>query len=143
MKSINPYLNFKGNAEEAFQFYKTIFGTNITGLQRYGETPGVSDMSPSDREKVMHIAMPLGKGSILMASDAIGEENKTLNVGNNISLNIEVESQEEADRIFNGLTAGGKIDMPMQKTFWNAYFGMCTDKYGIHWMIDYDLKTRT
>lgn len=137
MKSLNPYLNFAGNAEEAFKFYQSVFGGEFTSLQRFKDTPEAGKIPAADREKIMHIALPMGKGNVLMASDAPESMGFKLTAGNNCFLTIEAESQEEADRLFRGLSAGGKAALPMQKMFWGAYYGQCADKFGIQWMINF------
>lgn len=137
MKAINPYLNFPGNAEEAFNFYKSVFGGEFSALQRFKDTPQADKMTENEKNKLMHISLPVGAENILMATDAIESMGEKLTIGNNFSLTIETESKAEAEKFFNGLSAGGKVTMPLQDTFWNAYFGMLTDKFGIHWMINY------
>jgi PhnB protein len=137
MIKINPYLNFAGNAEEAFSFYKSVFGGEFAMLQRFKETPEADKVPAEEQDKLMHVALPIG-GNVLMATDALESMGQKLAVGNNITLSLSVESQAEADRIFAALSPGAKIDMPLQKTFWGAYFGMLTDKFGIQWMVSFD-----
>ena len=138
MATLNPYLNFNGNTEEAFNFYKSVFGGEFITLQRFKDTPEADRVAPADKDKIMHVSLPIGKGNILMATDAVESMGHKLTVGNNFSLSISAESEKEADKIFNGLSAGGKVDVPMSKMFWGAYFGMLTDRFGIQWMINYD-----
>ena len=140
MEKINPYLHFLGNSEEAFNFYKSVFGGEFAMLQRFGEMPGSEEMnlSDADKEKLMHVALPIGDNQVLMATDAIGEHAKDALIGNNFSLSVSTDSKEEADKIFNGLSEGGTITMPLSDTFWGAYFGMCKDKFDIQWMVNYD-----
>lgn len=138
MAAINPYLNFNGNTEEAFNFYKSVFGGEFAGLMRFKDTPEAAKLSAPEQDKIMHIALPIGNGNILMATDALESMGQTLTVGNNFHLTISPESEEEADRLFQALSAGGQVRMPMQKTFWGDYFGMLTDKFGIQWMVSYD-----
>jgi PhnB protein len=138
MKSINPYLNFAGNTEEAFDFYKKIFGGDFAGgIFRFKDTPDAEKLSKSDQEKVMHVGLPMGKGNMLMATDALESMGFKLTFGNNIHLSIETDSKEEADKLFKGLSEGGNVDMSMQDQFWGAYFGSLTDKFGVKWMINY------
>lgn len=137
MATINPYLNFPGNTEEAFNFYKSVFGGEFTMIQRFKETPEADKIPASEQDKIMHIALPIGK-NMLMATDALESMGQTLNVGDNISIAIQVDSEEEADKLFNGLSAGGQVTMPLEKVFWGAYFGMCTDKFGVQWMVNHD-----
>jgi PhnB protein len=138
MASINPYLNFNGNTEEAFNFYKSVFGGEFIVLQRFKDTSEKDKLSPADQEKIMHIALPIGQGNILMATDALESMGQKLTIGNNFYLSIGAESKEEAEKLFTGLSAGGKIEMSLQDTFWGAYFGMFADKFGVQWMINYD-----
>jgi PhnB protein len=138
MITINPYLNFNGNTEEAFNFYKSVFGGEFMALVRFKDTPEGGKMPPGDQEKIMHVSLPIGKGNVLMATDALESMGQTLKAGNNFYISISPESEKEATRLFNGLSAGGKIEMPLQKTFWNAYFGMFADRFGIQWMVNYD-----
>lgn len=138
MKSINPYLNFPGNTEEAFNFYKEVFGGEfIGGVYRFKDTPEAEKLSKSDQEKVMHIALPLGDGNMLMATDALESMGFKVTFGNNFFISIDADTKEEADKLFTGLSEGGTADMPMMDQFWGAYFGMVTDKFGVKWMINY------
>jgi PhnB protein len=137
MALINPYLNFPGNTEEAFNFYKSIFGGDFAMIQRFGDSPEAGTVAESDKNKLMHIALPIG-GNVLMATDAVGDMCTTLKAGNNISLSVHTESKDEADQIFNGLSVDGTVKMPMENTFWGSYFGMVDDKFGIQWMVSFD-----
>ena len=137
MKSINPYLNFPGNTEEAFNINKSIFGGDfVGGIRRFKDTPDGAKLNDDEKEKVMHVALPLG-GTILMATDALESMGQKVNAGNNFYLSIEAESREEADTLFNALSDGASIEMQMQDMFWGAYFGMLKDKFGTQWMINY------
>ena len=138
MAALNTYLNFLGNTEEAFNFYKSVFGGEFAMLQRFKDTPEAGKLSASDQDKIMHIALPVGKESVLMATDALESMGHKLSVGNNFSISVSTESKEEADKFFNGLSAGGQVTVPLEKAFWGAYFGMLTDKFGIQWMVSYD-----
>ena len=136
MLTINPYLNFPGTTEEAFNFYKSVFGGEFAMLQRFKDTPE-GDKVPADvKEKIMHVALPIG-GNVLMATDAVESMGFSLTPGNNVYICISPESKEEADRIFNGLAEGGKVSMPIQDMFWGAYYGDLTDKFGVRWMVNY------
>ena len=137
MATINPYLNFAGNTEEVFNFYKSVFGGSFTTLQRFKDTPEAARVPPGEKEKIMHVALPIGKGNVLMATDALESMGHKLTVGNNISLSVETESKQEAERMVAGLSSGGKVLMPLGDTFWGAYFGMVQDKFGIQWMVSY------
>jgi PhnB protein len=140
MPAIQPYVNFTGNCEEAFNFYKSVFGGEFIMISRYKDMPPTEGGHGSevDGEKIMHVSLPIGKDSWLMGSDVGGDWAKHTVQGNNIQLSINADSEEEAARLFNGLSAGGRVNMPLEKTFWGAYFGMFTDKFGINWMVNYD-----
>lgn len=137
MKTVNPYLNFQGNTEEAFNFYRQVFGGEYIMLQRFKDGPEAEKLSNEDREKIMHIALPLAKGNVLMGTDVLGSMNQKIQQGNNFYICISTESQEEADRIFQALSKDAAVEMELQKTFWGAYFGMLKDKFGVQWMVDY------
>jgi PhnB protein len=140
MTKINPYLTFLGNCEEAFTFYKSIFGGEFTYVGRFSEMPENPEykMPEKDKNKIMHISLPISKETILMGSDTGGEWAAKTVVGNNITISITAESQADADRFFKSLSDGGKASMPMSKTFWGDYFGMCQDKFEINWMISFN-----
>ncbi len=143
MTTINPYLNFNGNTEEAFNFYKSVFGGEFATVMRFGDIPqseGNEAMKVADneRDKIMHIALPIGNGDVLMATDALESMGQKLTEGNNFSISVSTENREEADKLFDGLSAGGKVTMPLADAFWGDYFGMLTDKFGIQWMVSYD-----
>jgi PhnB protein len=140
MVHINPYLNYNGTAEEAFRFYQSVLGGDLNEINRWKEMPESDKLRPADREKIMHIALHIGGKPYLMATDAIENMGPPLQAGNNFYIAIHPDSKDEATKIFNGLSAGGKVTMPLSETFWGAYFGMFNDKYGIQWMINYDLK---
>ena len=137
MATLNPYLNFMGNTEEAFNFYKSVFGGEFTVLQRMKDTPQADQLPEPDRNKIMHIALPVGSNT-LMGTDMIESMGHKMTTGNNFSLSLSPESESETEKLFKALSAGGKIDMPLEKAFWGAYFGMCTDKFGIQWMVNFD-----
>lgn len=138
MKTVNPYLNFPGNAEEAFNFYKSVFGGEFAAVQRFKDTPEADRVPAELKEKLMHIALPIGKGNVLMATDALESMGHKVTAGTNFHLSISADSEEEANKLFAGLSAGGIITVPLAKMFWGAYFGMCTDKFGIQWMVSHD-----
>ena len=140
MATINPYINFEGNCEEAFHFYKSVFGGEFTYIGRYKDMPPTEGMpvSKDDENKIMHIALPVSKETILMGADVSGGWGSKNVVGNNISISITAQSEADANKFFNGLSSGGKVTMPLNKTFWGAYFGMLTDKYGINWLVSHD-----
>jgi PhnB protein len=140
MPSLNPYLNFPGNTEEAFNFYKSIFGGEFLVVQRFKDTPEADRVPEHEKEKIMHIALPVGKGNILMATDALESMGHKVTAGTNFHLSINADSEEETNKLFASLAAGGNVTVPLAKMFWGAYFGMCTDKFGIQWMVNYDQK---
>lgn len=135
-KVINPYLNFNGNTEEAFNFYRSIFGGEFAALMRFGETEGCENMPEHEKNGIMHVALQIGS-TILMGTD-VPSSMQQVTFGSSVSLCTSVESREEADRVFNALAEGGKIGMPMADMFWGDYYGMLTDKFGIQWMISYN-----
>ncbi|HMN24680.1 MAG TPA: VOC family protein [Ignavibacteriaceae bacterium] len=138
MKSINPYLNFPGNTEEAFNFYKKVFGGDfLGGIFRFKDTPEAEKMNAADKEKIMHVALPMGKSNMIMATDALESMGFKLMFGNNFYISIDAESKEEADKLFNALSEGGKIEVKMADQFWGDYFGSLADKFGVRWMINY------
>lgn len=142
MATVNTYLTFNGNCEEAFLFYKSVFGGDFAYMGRFGEMPPSDDPNcppPSDEEanRIMHVSLPISKETILMGSDTTSQSGDAV-FGTNFSVSINTNSIEEADNLFNGLSADGTIIMPMEKTFWGAYFGMFTDKFGIGWMVNFD-----
>lgn len=141
MASVNPYIIFNGNCEEAFNFYKSVFGGNFSYVGRYKEMPPETKVSESDKEKIMHISLPISKETAIMGADSSESFGKVSKAGDNFSISINAETEDEAKRIFNGLSAGGTIKMPLEKTFWGALFGMFIDKFGIHWMMSYDYST--
>jgi len=139
MAMINPYLNFLGNTEEVFNFYRSVFGGEFSVLQRYKDTPeAVANLSVEDANKIMHISLPIGNGNVLMGTDALGSMGQNLTTGNSIYLSVSTNSEAEANKIFHGLSEGGEITMPLQKMFWGAYFGMVNDKFGTQWMVNHD-----
>ncbi len=138
MATINPHINFNGNAEEAFNFYKSVFGGEFAQVMRFKDL--ASDefpVSEHEANKIMHIALPIGK-NILMANDVPEILGKTNENENRSKISISAESKEEADKLFNELSVGGQIEMPMANSPWGSYFGMFRDKYGIEWMVDFD-----
>ena len=140
MTKLNPYLTFKGNCEDAFEFYKSIFGGDFAYKGRFSEMPPDPNhpVPEEDKDKIMHIALPLNEDYILMGSDTGGGWGPETIIGNNFSLSLSVDSKAEADNLHQKLSAGGKVTMPMDHTFWGDYFGMCTDKFGINWMISFN-----
>lgn len=139
MAKMNPYLNFDGNAEEAFNFYKSVFKTEFAGgIYKMGNAPGFEDLSEEEKNRVMHVALPVNEHTMLMGSDISPSMGQHLTPGNSYYVSLHPESKAEADELFNGLSAGGTIEMPMEDTFWNAYFGSFKDKFGVQWLINYE-----
>jgi len=139
MAQVNAYMTFNGNCEEAFNFYKSVFGGEFKLISRFKDMPSMEGMTlpESAGEKIMHVSLPISKETILMGSDAnpmFGD----VPIGKNISMSVGADSKEEAGQIFQALAEGGQITMPIADTFWNAYFGMLVDIYGIIWMVNFD-----
>lgn len=143
MATINPYLIFNGNCEEAFNFYKSVFGGEFPYVGRFKEMPSETPISKSEEEKIMHISLPIGQGgTILMGSDSSESLGQVSTIGNNFSISVNTETEAEAISLFNRLSVGGKVTMPLNKTFWGAYFGMFIDKFGVSWMVNYDYNQK-
>lgn len=140
MSKINPYLNFAGDCKDAFERYKEIFGGEFSAISTFADVPSGEGLEVTEEEKgrIMHVSLPIG-GDMLMGSDSMpGME--TIR-GNNMSVSFHPESEADARRVFDALAEGGTVTVPLEKTFWDALFGMCTDKFGINWMVNYDLST--
>lgn len=137
MIQLDTYLNFNGNTEEAFFFYKKVFGGEFRSLVRFSEMPGSEKMPENDRTKIMHVALPVGNHSVLMGTDVLESINQKLNKGDNYTINITLDSEAETSRIFEALAEGGVVMMPLGKESWSDLFGLCRDKFGIQWMINY------
>ena len=138
MKAVNPYLNFPGNTEEVFNFYKAAFGGEFATIMRFKDSPEAANTAPRDQDKLMHIALPIGKGNMLMGTDSLESKGQKLRPGNNFHLSISADSDAETEKLFNALSAGGKVIVPLSKQFWGSYFGMFTDKFGVQWMVSHD-----
>ena len=138
MAAINPHINFNGNAEEAFDFYKSVFGGEFAKVMRFKDLASAEfSVSENEANKIMHIALPIGN-TVLMANDVPESMGRTNENENRSKIVISAESKEEADKLFSGLSAGGQIEMPISDSPWGSYFGMFRDKYGIEWMVDFD-----
>ena len=140
MPALNPYLNFNNTTEEVFNFYKSVFGGEFAMVMRFKDIPAEYRGPAHEDNKIMHISLPVG-GNMLMGSDVPEAMGKIVE-GNNFQLSLTPSSKEEADKLFNALSAGGKVTMPMSDSFWGAYFGMCVDKFGINWMINFDANQK-
>ena len=135
---VNPYLNFDGNAEEAFLFYKSVFGGEFIAHMKMSDAPDTDKLPEAEKNRTMHISLPIGNETILMASDILPSVGHKLNLGNNSYISLHPKSREEANRLFNGLSEGGDIEMPMEDQFWGDYFGAFTDKFGVMWMVNFN-----
>ena len=141
MARVSTYLNFPRNTEDAFNFYKSVFQSEFTsgGISRFGDIPpadGMPLIAEEDKNLVMHIELPILGGHLLMGTDAPESMGFTVNKGNNVYINLEPDSRKETKRLFDALSAGGKVEMELQDMFWGAYYGSCTDKYGVQWMFN-------
>lgn len=142
MATVNIYLTFNGNCEEAFLFYQSVFGGEFPYIGRFKDMPQGDEnqpaMSEEDGNKIMHVTLPISQETCLMGSDTGGEWAAHYQAGNNFSISINTSSRNEADHLFASLSAGGQVTMPMSDTFWGAYFGSFADKFGINWMVNFD-----
>ncbi len=140
MSKTSIYLNFNGNTEEAFSFYKTVFGTDFIGnLVRNGDMPktaGFPELSDQEKDLIMHVALPILGGIQLMGTDVLESMGMKVTFGNNVFINLEPDTREETYRLFKALSEGGKVDMELQEMFWGDYFGSCQDKFGVRWMFN-------
>lgn len=139
MAAINPYLIFDGKCEQAFLFYKSVFGGEFNFMARFGDMPPMDGQTidPKEADLVMHVSLPISKETVIMGSDCPSSQGP-VNYGNNFSISVNTDGKEEADKIFNGLSAGGKVIQAMHQSFWGAYFGMFTDKFDVNWMVNFD-----
>jgi PhnB protein len=145
MAQTSTYLNFERQTEEAFTFYKSVFGTEfVGGISRHADVPmpeGMPPLSDEDKQLVINVQLPILGGHILMGTDAPRSMGFTLNQGNNVHICLQPDTREQADELFAALSAGGAVEMPLQDMFWGDYFGSFTDKFGIHWMINCSATT--
>jgi len=138
MNAVNPYLIFDGNAEEALTFYKSVFGGAFAVVVRFKDFgAGPPGTTPQELERIAHMALPLGADRMLLASDTMPSQGQALTIGNNFYIALSPEKGEEADRLFNALSAGGRVEMGLQKTAWAEKHGSCTDRFGVQWMVTY------
>ena len=140
MPTVNPYLIFNGNCEAAFLHYQKVFGGEFPYMGKFKDMPpaeGCDPLSEEEGNRVMHVSLPISQETVLMGSDSTSQSGPA-KMGDNVQISINTESQEEADRLFTGLAEGGTVIMAMTKTFWGAYFGMCIDAFGVHWMVNFD-----
>lgn len=137
--SLNIYLTFNGNCREAFDHYKSVFGGEFMALQTFGDAPPAEGMENAGKDRIMHVSLPIGE-NVLMGSDT-PEGTDDATIGTNFSISIAPESKEQCDELIGKLSEGGEVTMPMQETFWNAYFGMCRDRFQVNWMFNHELET--
>ncbi|TDD75229.1 VOC family protein [Flavobacterium caseinilyticum] len=142
MVTVNSYITYNGNCEEAFLFYKSVFGGQFSYFERFKAMPMQEGKTcpPADAEKIMHVSLPISKETAIMGSDSFESFGTKTIFGNNFSLLVNPDNKEEADKLFHALSAGGKVEMPMEDTFWGAYFGTFTDKFGVNWMVNFEEK---
>lgn len=145
MAKVSTYLNFPRETEEAFNFYKSVFGGEFAGdgISRMGDVPPMEGMPPlaeEDKNLVMHVSLPILGGHVLMGTDAPESMGFKVNMGNNVYINLEPDTREETKKLFEALSAGGTVTMELQDMFWGDYFGSCTDKYGVQWMFNCSQK---
>ncbi len=136
MTRVNTYLNFPGQSEEAFNYYASVFNSEVTGLMRFGDASDMPPMSDEDREKVLHVELAILNGHVLMATDMLASMGQNVRVGNNTTISLEVDSRDEADRLYEALSAGGDEGSGMQEMFF-GYWGSCLDRFNIRWMINF------
>ncbi len=135
MQLVHIYLNFPGTTREAFQFYETVFGTKIAMIQTFGETSFMPNVPEAAKPKIMHAQLPITETVHLMASDVVEGFSPPVTFGNNFHISVVGKDKGEADRVFAALSAGGRVSMPLANAPWGAYFGMCTDRFGVQWMV--------
>ena len=144
MTRVNVYLTFNGNCKEAFDFYKSVLGGEFPYVGHYKDMPPSGDggmkFSAEEAERIMHISLPISQETVLMGSDTGGAWAADYQQGNNFAISINTDSKENADRFFNGLSAGGQVKMPIASTFWGDYFGTLVDKFGVNWMVSFNEK---
>lgn len=137
MLKLDPYLNFNGNTLEVFKFYRSVFGGEFSVLMRYADLPGSDKMPAEDQDKIMHVSLPIGDNNVLMGTDLLSSMNQQAIQGDQYHINISLDNEAEAQRIFEALSKGGVVIMPLNKESWSDLFGMFRDKFGIQWMINY------
>jgi PhnB protein len=136
MKAVSPYLNFAGNTEDAFNFYRSVFGGEFTSVTRFRDFGNPMGVAEADLDKIANIGLALGPNCILMGTDVV-EGWRPLEVGNNVYITLETDSGDEADRLFDTLSEGGNVEMPLDRTMWAEKYGVCADRFGIQWMVMY------
>ncbi|HEX6226011.1 MAG TPA: VOC family protein [Chryseolinea sp.] len=141
MIRLDTYLNFNGNTEEVFNYYKKVFNGSFSKLMRFRDMPGGDKMSNTDQAKILHVALPVGD-NILMGTDVLDSMNQKISTGDNITISITLDDETEANRIFDALAEEGNIIMPLGTEFWSELFGICKDKFGIQWMMNFTPKQK-
>ena len=145
MARVSTYLNFPRETEQAFEFYKSVFGTTYAGpIMRFGQVPsgpGQPPMNEADKNLVMHVELPILGGHVLMGTDAPPSMGFAVTMGNNSYINLEPDTRSETEALFNKLAVGGKVDMPLQDMFWGGYFGTLVDRFGVQWMFNHQAAT--
>ena len=137
MARVSTYLNYPGTTEAAFNFYKSVFGTEFAGpVMRMGDSPQGAGLSDDQKRLVMHVALPIAGGHVLMGTDAVESMGHPLKVGNNFSISVDLDTPAEAETLLAALSAGGTVMVPLQKMFWGAWWGSLTDAYGVQWMVN-------
>lgn len=137
MRQVTPYLHFKGNATQAMNFYKSVLGGDFSIFQKYKDVPGGEKMSAEDQERLIHVSLQVSPQITIMASDTFESVEQSLESGNNFHICLHTESEPETEKLFAGLSQDGQVLMPLNRTFWGSYFGMCKDKFGVQWMLNY------
>lgn len=137
ISNVNPYLNFDGNAKQAFDFYRSVFGGEFATAMRYRDFPGQMGVGEADLDKLAHIALPLGESTMLMGTDVAGEHANGFRLGTNSYIHLETDTAAEAQRVFDGLAAGGRAEMPLATVEWAERYGICVDRFGVQWMVSY------
>lgn len=142
MTTVNIYLTFNGNCQEAFEFYRSVFGGDFQYIGTYGQMPDQEDVlvEENEKDKILHVTLPISKETMLMGNDNLEAFRSSLITGNNFAISIKTDSRGEADRLFSKLSEEGKITMPMEETFWGSYYGNVTDRFGIKWKVNVDLN---
>jgi PhnB protein len=143
MTTVNIYLTFNGHCKEAFTFYKSVFGGDFQYIGKYDAMPSQGDVpfvNDHEKDKIMHITLPISKETMLMGNDSLEASGSPLAAANNFAIAVKTDSKEEADRLFDKLSQGGQVTLPMRETFWGSYYGMITDKFGIQWKMSVDLN---
>ena len=141
VQAVNPYLNFAGNTLEAFEFYRSVFGGEFPMVLRYRDFPGNMGAPEEVADKIAHIALPVGP-NMLMGTDVISDQTASFKIGNNSYIVLAPDDAAEAGRLFDGLSAGGKVEMPLQATEWAEQYGILADRFGVQWMVNYEGKNK-